>query len=124
MFDTIEQRAAKDAARKAAPKEAEKAGARKTRRHEAKDAAEKQAADKQATERREAVRRQLARVERHSVLVHVDAAPAHPALLRAAWLSAGVGSVDVRADRHRRHRSAARAPFGIAVTAVTRSRIF
>ena len=61
IFDTDEQKAAKEKARKAAQKEAEKAGARKTRRRQAKDAAEKQAADKQATERREAVKSRKAK---------------------------------------------------------------
>ena len=61
IFDTDEQKAAKEKARKAAQKEAEKAGARKTRRRQAKDVAEKQAADKQATERREAVKSRKAK---------------------------------------------------------------
>ena len=61
IFDTDEQKAAKEKARKTAQKEAEKAGARKTRRRQAKDATEKQAVEKQATERREAVKSRKAK---------------------------------------------------------------
>ena len=61
IFDTDDQKAAKEKARKAAQKDAEKASARKTRRRQAKDATEKQAVEKQATERREAVKSRKAK---------------------------------------------------------------